>query len=155
MPIRRKLAHAVIAGFGVGVALLAHSADVESRVKSAAIPVYPDIARVAGISGTVEVAASIDGTGTTRARVMKSSNEFFDEPALDAARHWRLSLAQGEEVKLVFRFTSLPACSIPSTAQIYSPPFVVDVFAATGLGVVMDGEQLTCPQVSVVAGPGH
>jgi hypothetical protein len=107
---------------------------------------------VAGISGTVEIAAAVDGTGACVARIVKSSNELFNEASLAAARNWRLDLGPGEEVSLIFRFTSLPACSIPARTQIYSPPFVIEVFAAKPLATVLDGKQDTCPRVTFIDG---
>lgn len=52
-------------------------------------PDYPDIARRAGIEGTVWVKILVDKEGRAKkAIVLKSDSEIFDEPALKAALQW-------------------------------------------------------------------
>ena len=52
-------------------------------------PDYPDIARRAGIEGTVWVKILVDKEGKARkAIVLKSDAEIFDEPATKAALQW-------------------------------------------------------------------
>jgi TonB family protein len=120
------------------------------------IPEYPDVARVARISGLVEVAVRVDGHGSVVASVAKSSNPMFDVAALQAATKWHLALEQGKTATLLFQFTSLPACSVPPQVAIYTPPFAVEVFAASSLGTCDDcREQPSCPQVEIVKVSGE
>lgn len=52
-------------------------------------PVYPEIARRAGVEGTVWVKILVDKDGKAKkAVIMKSDAEIFNEPALEAARQW-------------------------------------------------------------------
>lgn len=52
-------------------------------------PDYPDLARRAGLEGTVWVKILVDKEGKAKkAVVMKSDSEIFEEPALAAARQW-------------------------------------------------------------------
>lgn len=52
-------------------------------------PQYPDLARSAGIEGTVYVKMWVAKDGTVKtAEVVKSSSEIFDQAALDAAKKW-------------------------------------------------------------------
>jgi protein TonB len=57
-------------------------------------PDYPDIARRAGIEGTVWVKILVDKEGRAKkAIVLKSDSEIFDDPALKAALQWVFSPA--------------------------------------------------------------
>jgi protein TonB len=52
-------------------------------------PVYPEIARRAGVEGTVWVKILVDKEGKAeKAVVMKSDNEIFDKNAIEAALGW-------------------------------------------------------------------
>jgi protein TonB len=52
-------------------------------------PEYPDIARRAGIEGTVWLKILVDKEGRAKkAIVLKSDSEIFDEPAIKAALQW-------------------------------------------------------------------
>ena len=52
-------------------------------------PVYPEIARLTRVEGTVILEAVLDTTGrVTQLRVIKSA-PMFDQAALDAVRQWR------------------------------------------------------------------
>jgi TonB family protein len=53
-------------------------------------PLYPDIARKAGIEGTVFVKMWVAKDGSVkRAEVVKSSSELFEHAAVEAARQWK------------------------------------------------------------------
>ncbi len=57
-------------------------------------PLYPDIARKAGIEGTVFVKMWVAKDGTVkRAEIVKSSSELFDQAAVEAARQWKFTPA--------------------------------------------------------------
>jgi protein TonB len=82
--------------------------DIERPQKIAdAKPVYPPIARAAGIDGIVIVEAIIDETGAVRdARVLRSV-PLLDQAALDAVRQWRFtpSTLNGVPVAVVMTVT--------------------------------------------------
>lgn len=70
-------------------------------------PVYPEIARSARVSGTVQVEATIDANGkVAEARVVKSV-PLLDEAALDAVRQWeyRPGLVNGNPAPVVVTVT--------------------------------------------------
>jgi protein TonB len=74
-------------------------------------PEYPDIARRAGIEGTVWVKILVDKEGRVKkAIVLKSDSEIFDEPAIKAALQWVFAPAMMNKgpvavwVALPFRF---------------------------------------------------
>jgi protein TonB len=68
-------------------------------------PVYPEVARRAGMGGRVTVSAVIglDG-GVETAEVLASTNPLFDQAALDAVRKWRYRAAtmNGRPVRVYF-----------------------------------------------------
>lgn len=52
-------------------------------------PKYPEIARRAGIEGTVWIRIWVTREGKAKkAEILKSDSDLFDQPALDAAMHW-------------------------------------------------------------------
>jgi periplasmic protein TonB len=57
-------------------------------------PVYPEIARRAGVEGTVWVKIWVDKEGNPKkAVVQKSDAELFNQPAIDAAMKWKFTPA--------------------------------------------------------------
>lgn len=68
--------------------------DQMPRIISQMIPVYPEKAKKAGVEGRVIVKLWIDTKGDVRkAILMKSSDEIFDKPSLDAAMKYKFSPA--------------------------------------------------------------
>jgi protein TonB len=70
-------------------------------------PVYPEIARLSRLEGTVFLEAVLDTTGrVTQLRVIKSA-PMFDQAALDAVRQWRYmpSLYGGHPVSVLMTIT--------------------------------------------------
>ncbi|MFA6540914.1 MAG: TonB family protein [Bacteroidota bacterium] len=64
-------------------------------------PVYPNLARKAGIQGTVWVKIWVDEKGNPRrADVLKSDDEIFNKPSIDAAMKWKFTpgVLQGKPV---------------------------------------------------------
>jgi protein TonB len=66
------------------------------------IPVYPPIAKVAGIEGTVVLAATISKTGTIENLRVVSGPAMLQQAALDAVKSWlyRPYLLDGEPVEV-------------------------------------------------------
>lgn len=57
-------------------------------------PVYPEIARRAGVEGTVWVKIWVDKDGNPKkAVIQKSDAELFNQPAIDAAMKWKFTPA--------------------------------------------------------------
>ncbi len=52
-------------------------------------PVYPELARKAGLEGTVWVKLWVDKEGKVKdVVILKSASEIFNQPAIDAAKQW-------------------------------------------------------------------
>jgi protein TonB len=65
------------------------SVEKPPRVVTQVSPEYPEIARRAGVEGTVWVKIVIDKEGKVRkAEIERSDADVFNEPALNAARQW-------------------------------------------------------------------
>ena len=68
--------------------------EKQPKAVSAVTPTYPDMARRAGIEGTVHVNMWVTKEGIVRqAIVVKSSNAIFDEAAVKAALQWTFTPA--------------------------------------------------------------
>jgi len=62
--------------------------------ESMAAPIYPEIARRAGIEGTVWLKLWVDTEGNVRkTAVLKSDDEIFNKPSIDAAIKWKFEPA--------------------------------------------------------------
>ncbi|MBI3195837.1 MAG: TonB family protein [Ignavibacteriae bacterium] len=63
--------------------------EIRPQVVKQIVPDFPDIARRAGVEGTVWVNCLVDKNGRVKkAIVMKSDNPIFNEPATEAALQW-------------------------------------------------------------------
>lgn len=61
---------------------------------SAIAPVYPELARLSGVEGTVWVKIWVDEKGNSRkAVIMRSDAEIFNQVSIDAAMKWKFSPA--------------------------------------------------------------
>jgi protein TonB len=70
-------------------------------------PVYPDVARVAHVEGTVILEAVLDTNGrVTQLRVLRSV-PLLDQAALEAVRQWRYtpSIYYGKPVSVLMTIT--------------------------------------------------
>lgn len=65
-------------------------ADVQPPVKIKDVaPVYPAIARAAGVEGTVTIAAAIDANGNVTGTSVVRSVPLLNQAALDAVKEWQ------------------------------------------------------------------
>lgn len=66
------------------------------------MPVYPPIARAAGVQGTVVLEATISGSGTIRNLRVISGNAMLQQAAIDAVSRWRYRpyLLNGQPVEV-------------------------------------------------------
>lgn len=63
--------------------------EKEPQVIKRVEPTYPELARKAGLEGTVWVKLWVDKEGKVRdVVIMKSASEIFNQPAIDAAKQW-------------------------------------------------------------------
>ncbi len=66
-----------------------YAVEIRPQVIKQIAPEFPEIARRAGVEGTVWVNCLVDKNGRVKkAIVMKSDNPIFEEPAIEAARQW-------------------------------------------------------------------
>ena len=70
-------------------------------------PQYPVIARIAGVSGTVELRAIIGRDGSVSSIEVLSGNPLLARPAVEAVRQWRYrpTILDGEAVEVETRIT--------------------------------------------------
>lgn len=63
--------------------------EKEPQVIKRVEPVYPELARKAGLEGTVWVKLWVDKEGKVKdVVILKSASEIFNQPAIDAAKQW-------------------------------------------------------------------
>ncbi len=63
--------------------------EKEPQVIKRIEPVYPELARKAGLEGTVWVKLWVDKEGKVKdVVILKSASEIFNQPAIDAAKQW-------------------------------------------------------------------
>lgn len=74
----------------------------EGRLIQRTMPVYPFIAKTAGVSGTVTLAATISKTGTIEGLRVTSGPEMLRQAAMDAVESWRYRpyLLDGQPVEV-------------------------------------------------------
>ncbi len=66
-----------------------YAVEVKPRIVKRVEPEYPELAKRAGIEGQVFVKVLVDETGhVIQAKILRSTNEIFNEPALKAARQF-------------------------------------------------------------------
>jgi periplasmic protein TonB len=80
--------------------------DHAPRYRARPAPDYPFAARQAGQEGEVLVDFLVDGQGrVASARVVRSSDRIFEEPALRAVRNWRFEPGRRDGRVVAFRLT--------------------------------------------------
>lgn len=77
------------------------SEQMTRKVKSKIPPVYPDLARRMGISGTVKVQITVDKVGTVKNTKLIGGHPILANAALDAVRKWRFEGAGDETTGIV------------------------------------------------------
>jgi periplasmic protein TonB len=70
-------------------------------------PIYPPVARAAGVQGVVILEARIETDGTVGQAHVLRSIPLLDEAALDAVRQWRFTptLVNGQAVPIIMTMT--------------------------------------------------
>ncbi len=87
------------------------AASTNPKLLRGAVADYPEIARLAGMQGTVVVSVQVDLDGSvSRAEILKGVHPLLDKPALAAARKFRFSPGKQQDtpvrcwVAVPFRF---------------------------------------------------
>ena len=69
-------------------------------------PIYPSELRQAGLPGVVSISCLIDEKGNvTEPKVVKTTNEAFSQPALDAVLKWKFKPAKKGGTPIALRVT--------------------------------------------------
>jgi TonB family protein len=87
------------------------TSQVERKVLSKAIPVYPDLARRTHISGVVKLRATIAPNGTVRSIEPVGGNPVLIKAAQDAVTKWRYVSAPEETRETIELRFGTPAIS--------------------------------------------
>ena len=98
---------AVLAALGPGWvgAQTAQSEDLVRRAKSRVQPMYPELARKMGISGTVKIEVTVAPNGTVKEARIVGGHPVLAQAALDAAKKWRFEPAAAESSGIIeFKF---------------------------------------------------
>jgi hypothetical protein len=112
----------------VGAACLAQEI-APAAVEEAVAPVYPGLAVLGRISGSVIVDARVSERGAVSNAAAAEGEALLRQPSLDAARLWRFRAQPGErEVKLIFSFRLMPKNTPEAElGAIFRPPYTVEV----------------------------
>jgi TonB family protein len=78
---------------------------VDRKVKSKVSPVYPEIARKMGLSGTVKIQLLVAPNGTVKETKVIGGHPILVTAAVEAVKKWRFETASGESTGTVeFKF---------------------------------------------------
>lgn len=98
-------------------------------VEEAVAPVYPELAVLGRIAGSVIVAIHVSERGAVAEANIVEGESLLRQASLDAARQWRFSQQAGaSELKLIFSY-KLMAKGTPEAelGTIFRPPYTVEV----------------------------
>lgn len=102
-----RRAAAALSGFALAAMMLAVTLHAEDRaVKQRVAPVYPEIAKRMGITGVVEVQATVAANGKVTAVKTVSGNHMLASAAEDAVQRWKFVPADSQStVNVDLNFT--------------------------------------------------
>ena len=79
--------------------------ELSRKAKTKVAPVYPDMARRLGISGTVKVAVVVSPNGAVKSTKAVGGHPVLVNAAMDAVRQWKFEAAPTESSGIVeFKF---------------------------------------------------
>lgn len=82
------------------------AADADRKIVTKVIPVYPNIARVMHIQGSVRIDVLIEPNGKVKSFDAKGGHPVLVQSAEDALRHWKWESASHETHQIIeLRFT--------------------------------------------------
>ena len=104
-----------------------------AAVEEAVAPVYPGLAVLGRISGSVVVDVHLSERGAVTGVAATEGEALLRQPSLDAARLWRFRAQPGErDVKLIFSFRLMPKNTPEAElGAIFRPPYTVEVRKTT------------------------
>jgi TonB family protein len=95
----------VMGGSGFGARPAQAQEQLTRKVKSKAVPVYPDVARRMGIEGRVKVVVVVAPNGSIRSTKVVGGHPLLVNAALDALKKWKFESAPEESTGVVeFKF---------------------------------------------------
>jgi len=92
-------------------------------------PVYPPIALTANTSGDVQVAATIDKTGSVTNADFVSGNPLLHKAAVEAAKRWKFEKPnETAKVQLTFSFRMISKDTLAEDmTPVFMPPYHLEV----------------------------
>lgn len=97
---------AAVAGLAVLNPVSAFGQDEGRKVKSSVPPVYPELAKKMGVSGTVKVEVTIAPNGVVKATRVIGGHPMLVDSAVDAAKRRKYEAGPEETTQVVeFKFT--------------------------------------------------
>jgi TonB family protein len=79
--------------------------ETDRKVTSKVSPIYPEIARKMGLSGTVRIEVVVAPNGTVKDTKVIGGHPILVSAAVDAVKKWKFEAASGESMRVFeFRF---------------------------------------------------
>jgi len=111
-PLLRRLACAAL--LAAVLPLVASSQEAEPKPVKKVLPVYPDVLKHAGISGTVRVRVTIAPDGTVKDVSPLGGGAVFVDSVVKAVKQWRY-LPTGEHQRVAEISVSFECCNSVTT----------------------------------------
>jgi TonB family protein len=109
--VSHRAAVLLLATLSLGVAVVPvqtqgqSTEEIVRRAKSKVQPIYPDLARRMGITGTVKVEVVVSPNGTVKDARVIGGHPVLATAALDAAKKWRFEPSSTESTGIIdFKF---------------------------------------------------
>ena len=98
-------------------------------VGEAVAPIYPELAFVGRIAGSVVVEIRVSERGEVSEAAIVEGDALLRQSSLDAARLWRFQAqAGGRELKLIFSYKLMPKNTPEAQlGAVFRPPYTVEV----------------------------
>ncbi len=97
-------------------------------VEEAVAPVYPELAVLGRIAGSVIVAVRVSAKGDVAEATVIEGDALLRQASLEAARQWRFHAATSREVRLIFTYKLMPKNTPEAElGAIFRPPYTVEV----------------------------
>ena len=71
------------------------------RIMNKVVPVYPQVARAMGLSGTVKLEVLVQPNGSVKSTQVKGGNPLFAQSAQSAIREWKWEKTDRDSTELV------------------------------------------------------
>jgi TonB family protein len=98
-------------------------------IEEAVAPVYPELAVVGRVAGSVIVAVHVSRQGVVTEATIADGEALLRQSSLDAARQWRFhAQADASDLKLIFSYKLMPKNTPEAQlGAVFRPPYTVEV----------------------------